>query len=205
MDQAFILHNVIQDRIARKLNTYCGFVDLEKCFDWIDRRLLYYKLLVNNASGKFYKAIKSLCTGIQAKVKLNSHTSEWFNVPCGLKQADNFSPQLASFYLNHMATDVKSLNKGVRYGNSSISILMYADDILCIAETESDLQSILSRFVSWCIKWLTNCNLVKTQVIHFRGSKKSRTKFKFRLFNEDLTVVPEYSYMGLVFDEFLTF
>ena len=39
-----------------------------------------------------------------------------------------------------MAVKCKSLDKGITIGNEKVSILLYADDIVIIAENENDLQ-----------------------------------------------------------------
>ena len=39
---------------------FVAFIDFEKAFDWIDRDLLLYKLLLCPIDCKFYYAIKSL-------------------------------------------------------------------------------------------------------------------------------------------------
>ena len=88
--------------------------------------------------------------------------TDWFEVKNGIKQGDNFSPQLASFYLNDMAIKAKNLSIGVKYGDTEISLLMYADDIAFIAGNESDLQRMLNTCSKWCNKWQTNCNIAKT-------------------------------------------
>ena len=59
-DHAFVLANLIQDRIDQRKSTYVSFIDFEKAFDWINRDLLLYKLIMNSIDGKFYFAIKSL-------------------------------------------------------------------------------------------------------------------------------------------------
>ena len=59
-DHAFVLTNLIQDRIDQRKSTYVSFIDFEKAFDWINRDLLLYKLIMNGIDGKFYFAIKSL-------------------------------------------------------------------------------------------------------------------------------------------------
>ena len=195
LDQAFILDSAVKDHIYQRKSTFCAFIDLEKCFDWVDRKLLYYKLLTN-IGGKFFKAITSQYNNTQAKIKLNEHQSNWFNVDRDLKQGNNFSPLLASFFLNDMATGIKSLNKGMQYGNTSISLLMYADDIVLIADNENDLQLLLNCFEKWCNNWQTNCNIGKTQVVPFRPIRHQRTSFAFTIFNEKLEVVSTYKYLG---------
>ena len=48
-------------------------------------------------------------------------------------------------------------------------------------------------------------NQTKTNVVHFRKTRKSRTEFKFLFEDNQLLVVERYEYLGLVLNEFLSF
>ena len=50
----------------------------------------------------------------------------------------------------------------------NLSILLYADDIVLLAETEINLQKMLNILSLWCSKWRLTINDDKTQIIHFR-------------------------------------
>ena len=43
-----------------KTDTFAAFIDFKKAFDFINRDLLWYKLLQNNVDGHMYNAIKVL-------------------------------------------------------------------------------------------------------------------------------------------------
>ncbi len=45
-----------------------------------------------------------------------------------------------SLYINDLAKDLKELNIGLHYGNEKLCILLYADDIVILAENEEQLQ-----------------------------------------------------------------
>ena len=51
-----------------------------------------------------------------------------------------------NFFLvfNSLAQQLKNLNKGVIFGDISITILLYADDIILLAETKNNLQDLLN-------------------------------------------------------------
>ena len=59
-------------------------------------------------------------------------------------QGDKLSPTLFDYLINSLALHIKSLGKGIKLGNDRISILLYADDMVLTAETESDLQYMLN-------------------------------------------------------------
>ena len=52
--------------------------------------------------------------------------------------------------MNNLASEVKSLNCGVKLGDTTISILLYADDIALISESEDSLQRMLDVVNNWC-------------------------------------------------------
>ena len=78
--------NEIRSRLDEKRNTFVAFIDFEKAFDWIDRDLLLYKLLLCPIDCKFYYAIKSVYNQKYAGVKLNGHISNWFETHTGVRR-----------------------------------------------------------------------------------------------------------------------
>ncbi|XP_060556851.1 uncharacterized protein LOC132717406 [Ruditapes philippinarum] len=49
-DHIFTLNSIVRNN----KNTFTAFIDLRKCFDFVDRGLLLYKLLLNNVDGRVY-------------------------------------------------------------------------------------------------------------------------------------------------------
>jgi hypothetical protein len=66
--------------------------------------------------------------------------TEWFNVNSGLKQGCVLSPVLFNIFINSLVTDIKALDIGIDIESEKNCILLYADDIVLIAENENDLQ-----------------------------------------------------------------
>ena len=48
-------------------------------------------------------------------------------------------------------------------------------------------------------------NVSKSKIVHYRPSGQERTQFVFKLGSENLEVVSQYKYLGLVLNEFLDF
>ena len=71
------------------------------------------------------------------------------------------------------------MNLGIDIGGKKLSILLYADDIVLMSESEENLQKILDYCHKWCKK--------------------------FQCGNCYLKTVPHYTYLGIPFDEHLTF
>ena len=161
-DHIFSLTSIIRNRIHKKLPTFCAFVDFEKAFDWVNRDLLLYKLLKANVDGKMYRAIKSIYSGTTSCVRINSYLTDSFVCSSGVRQGDNLSSTLFSVFINDLAQEINSLNVGINITDEiMVSLLLYADDIVLIAESEEKLQKMLKCMHKWCLKWFMNVNVEK--------------------------------------------
>ncbi len=59
-DHIFTLTYILRNRMAEAKDTFCAFIDMQKTFDWVDRDLLFYRLLKYNITGSIYYCIKAL-------------------------------------------------------------------------------------------------------------------------------------------------
>ena len=87
---------------------------------------------------------------------------------CGVRQGDSLSPILFALYINDLAREIIDQNKGIKLDNINISILLYADDIVLISESDQNLQDILDYMHRWCFNWKLKLNVDKSSVVHFR-------------------------------------
>ena len=204
-DHVFSLATIIQNRLYSNKDTFIAFVDFSKAFDSVDRNLLLHKLLKYNINGNIYMAIKRLYSDTQNCIRLNNMYTRWFPSFYGVRQGDSLSPTLFSVFLNDLANAIKSEKLGITIGTKNVGILMYADDVVLIADDESKLQREIDILKDWCIKWKLNVNLTKSQVMHFRKSRKRPTKSKFMFGDKEIEMVAKYKYLGIIFDENLNF
>lgn len=204
-DHVFSLHTALDNHLCNNNSAYVAFIDFQKAFDCINRSYLFSKILNNTIDGKVYWAIKSIYTDNLACVKVNNFKTDWFECNNGVRQGDTISPTLFSIFINDLADEINSLNKGINIGNSQISILMYADDVVLLANSEEDLQSMLDTLHSWSTTWLIDINRTKSKIVHFRKPRTTKTVFNFKIGNRDLDVDSLYKYLGTYFSEFLNF
>ena len=202
VDHIFTLTCILRNRQNLKMSTFAAFIDFQKAFDCVDRDLLMYKLIrFYNINGMFYKAVKSLHENSLSSVRINDLYTDWFSVKSGVRQGDSFSPLLFSLYVNDLAVEISSLNCGVDFGDDSISILMYADDMVFLSPTEHKLQKLLNTLYEWCKKWRMMLNKEKTQIVHFRPCRKEKTNYGFTFGGHLLQIVDKYKYLGLYLNE----
>jgi len=191
--------------MARGEDTFAAFIDFSKAFDSVDRNLLLFKLLRYNINGNIYFAIKKLYQNTVNCIRLNSFFSKWFKSEYGVRQGDVLSPTLFDIYLNDLALKINSCKLGIKVGNRFVGILLYADDIVLIADSELKLQQMLDILSDWCRDWRLIVNKSKSEIVHFRKSRKKKTTFQFKLSGKNLSIVYKYKYLGVILDEYLNF
>ena len=143
------------------LDTFLCFIDYKKAFDSVERNLLLYKLSNIGVHGHMYCAISALYSNPKSRVILQNYSTEYFNCPIGVKQGDCLSPTLFAIFINDLAKEIKDSGVGVKLNIEDnendieaniINILLYADDIVLLAENEQDLQFLLNIVDLWCEK-----------------------------------------------------
>ena len=73
-------------------------------------------------------------------MQINNIRTDWFVTNQGVRQGDNLSPTLFNIYINDLALGLKKMNLGVTIANLHVCILLYADDIVLISESEKNLR-----------------------------------------------------------------
>ncbi|XP_053387326.1 uncharacterized protein LOC123542028 [Mercenaria mercenaria] len=78
--RSFEEHVFTLSSIVRNNSTVFGaFIDLRKCFDFINREMMLYKLLLNGIDGKFHKSIRNIYQHSSPCVRINDKLTERFD------------------------------------------------------------------------------------------------------------------------------
>jgi len=203
LDHLFSLTSIINFRKDKGLNTFGAFVDFEKAFDKINHSLLFRMLQGKGICGKIYTVLTNLYSNCNGRVNINGFLTPPFNIHSGVRQGDSLSTTLFALFINSLAENLNMQGKGISSPN--ISCLLYADDVVILAETENDLQAQLHVLENWCLSWNMKVNVSKTKIIHFRPKSMPISNFIFTLNNDTLETTSTYKYLGIILDEHLTF
>ena len=84
-----------------------------------------------------------------------------------------------NMFINNLVETIRGLGIGVDIGQEKVSILMYADDLVLLAENENDLQLLLNVLSNWCRRNHISVNETKSDVDHFRSQSVLKTNFVF--------------------------
>ena len=61
-------------------------------------------------------------------------------------------------FINDLVGDIQNSGKGVQCGTYSFTSLLYADDLVIIADKGEDLQAMLNVVHRWCYTWQIRVN-----------------------------------------------
>ena len=152
MDQVFSLRNIVEKHLALGQRVFCSFVDLERAFDKVVRKELWDILPEYGINGKLLQAVQSSYIGCRACVRLDDGMSPWFDVNIGVKQGCVLSARLFIIYLDKCFQKLNDMNVGVQMGNSVVTALLYADDAVLLAQSATDLQTLVDTMTEDCKK-----------------------------------------------------
>lgn len=201
-DNIYNLASITSIKLAEKKKLYAFFVDFRAAFDKVSRKALIYKLYSLGVSYKFTKMIESIYENTQSAVWNGEELSSSFNTVSGVKQGCLLSPLLFALYIN----DIHDfLEGGINIEGTNIRILMYADDIVIMAEDVSTLQKMISRLEQYCDLWNMEVNTGKSKIMVFRNGGRISNEEKWYFKGQDIEIVSEYNYLGVVFTPKLSF
>jgi len=147
---------------------YFAFVDLEKAFDKVPREVTRWALRKAEVDECLVKAVMAMYEGAQTVVRTTEGDSKAFIVKVGLHQGSILSPLLFVIVMEIIS---RELQAGLPLE------LLYADDLILIAESE---ESLCDKIVKWKSRLEAKglkMNTGKTKVM-FSHSMKDRVEEK---------------------------
>lgn len=203
IDNVFVLSNIVNIKLSHPGNKiYCFFIDLKSAFDRVDHSLLFVKLYDLGVSEKFMRTLKCFYSHATSMIRDSHGVSDFFRVSSGVRQGCVLSPLLFSLFVNDLPT---VLEGGVRIGNERIKILMYADDMVLIADNPVALQWNINLLDGYCSRWNLSLNLGKSKIMVFRRGGRLVSSEKWMYRHSPIEVVSRYKYLGVILTPRLSF
>ena len=86
VDTIFILRRMQESYLEKNRKLFICFVDLEKAFDWVPRKVIEWALRKKLVPERLVQAVMSMYKGAKMRVKVESGHSEEFDVGVGVHQ-----------------------------------------------------------------------------------------------------------------------
>jgi len=161
-DAIFMVRQLQEKYLQKKKKLYYCFVDLEKAFDRVPRRVIEFALRKKGIEEKLVKAVMRLFEDAKTRVRVESELSDPFEVKVGVHQGSVLSPLLFITVMDVLSRDVR---EGLLYE------LLYADDLVLMADSMEELQR---KYSNWKIALESRglrINVGKTKVMVGDGVK----------------------------------
>ena len=164
-DNLFTLHGLCSTRKSEGKHTYLAFLDMSKAFDRVWRDGLFYLLWKFGVKGKIWRLICEMYKHVTNKVIFGGFQSDWYEQEYGVKQGCVFSPTLFNILMNELISELKKSNIGPQLIDQTLNSLLFADDIVLIADSESNLEKLLDITCNFAKKWNLKINQSKSKVM----------------------------------------
>ena len=123
--------------LAANKRLYMAFIDLEKTFDRVPRKVIWWALRKLDVEEWIVRLVQGMYANAQSRVRVGEGYSEEFEVKVGVHQGSVLSPLLFIIVLEALSREFCS---GVSWED------LYADDLVIIAES---LEECVRRLLTW--------------------------------------------------------
>ena len=148
MQSIYTVRNLVDRFISGGSTVNICAIDLSKAFDKVNHCALFLKLMHRNIPCNLLCILEDWFNKCFTCFKWKSTYSAHFKIDFGVRQGSVLSPHLFAIYINDIAS---------RLGFSQRAfIVLYADDILLVAPSLTELQSLFKMCVLE-LAWLDMC------------------------------------------------
>ena len=89
---------------------------------------------------------------------------------------------------------MKDKTGGVSLNRLSVHGLMFADDVVLVAETQEKLQAMLDELSMYCSDWKLEVNTENTKIVAFGSSNRQLFQFLYR--GKTIEITDHFRYLG---------
>ena len=205
--QIACLYEACRRRMLRDEDTYLMFVDLEKAYDTVPHEGLFRKLELQGVRGRMLTFLRSVYACSRICVRSGDapfQFSKSFPLERGLRQGCPASPILFNVFINDVLDGMPhGATVEIRDGESvCIPGLLYADDLVLLANTPEELQAMADQLTRWLSCNEMKAGIAKCAVMHvprLSGTPGDHPRFRWTLSGQAVVEVGEYTYLGVNF------
>ena len=136
-DAIFVVRQLQEKYLAANKRLYMAFVDLEKVFDRVPRKVIWWALRKLGMEEWIVQLVQGMYANVRSRVHVGEGYSEKSEVKVSVHQGSVLSPLLFIIVLEALSREFRS---GVPWED------LYADDLVIITES---LEECIRRFLTW--------------------------------------------------------
>ena len=137
---------------------------------------------------------------VKLRVKHMNSVSDLYKCNVGLLQGETISPILFSLFVNDIELFLQlNTSHAFTFDQLTIFLLLFADDSVLSSDSAKGLQSLITAFEKYCIKWKLTVNVEKTKIVIFKKHNRNNEFPVFKYMNKTIEIVKTFNYLGIVF------
>jgi hypothetical protein len=141
-DHTFIVEQMAAIYKVLPIPLYAALIDLQKAFDSIRRDHLFELLHKHKFPVDTINLVKLLYQNESSALLLNRNRSDKWQVNKGVRQGASSSPLLFNLFPEELLQRLRG-HEGISFDGVEINALFYADDLILMADTPDQLQTLL--------------------------------------------------------------
>ena len=194
IDQIAVLQEWALQAKAEKRARYMAFLDIKAAYDQVDRAILWKKLAAKGMPKNLLEVLQALFDNNTSAVAVEGSQSAGFQLESGLLQGSPISPVLYSVFIDDLVDDLNSLvgEDRMLVGGRRLRCLLYADDIVLLSTSESDLHQLLQICEEHSFRNRYRFGVRKCEVVTSRNLSAEAT-----IYGETLQVSEVFTYLGV--------
>jgi hypothetical protein len=155
-DLMFVLRQLLEKNIEVGKDVFLAFLDLEKAYDKVPRAIIWPIMRSYGIPDNLISLVKAMYMDPVTKVRTTYGLTDGFNVAVGLHQGSALSPLIFIMIMDFISKKLPSEN---------FKKLIYADDIVIVAESGAELQQKVSDWYAQLGRYGMKVSLDKTEVL----------------------------------------
>lgn len=169
-DHVFTVRQLIEKRRLQGKNLYLAFVDIQKAFDSVPRKIIWQSLRERGIQERLSSNIRNIYRMTRSYVRKDNGQSEEFVTKDGLRQGGVLSPILFIMIMDDILKEVQTKVKRIHVGFRNMSPVciaecVFADDLLLLAQNEEELQHSVQIWKEALAARNLKINMEKTKVM----------------------------------------
>lgn len=201
------LYELLRRRALANKRTYVTFVDFRKAYDTVPHEAMLIKAEAAGVRGKALRFLRGLYANSRVSVRTPFGYSDPVVMGRGVRQGCPASTLLYLIFCNDLPQLLR--RQGLTLGPTQedrLGGLAYADDLAGLCSSTRRLRRSNQVVTQWAALHEIEINARKSAVMGFGNGAMQRLREspdRWRLGGEVLSVVEEYTYLGVVFNHLL--
>jgi hypothetical protein len=186
---------VVNEYISNGSTVNLCAIDLAKAFDNVDINVLLDKLMSRKFPRQLICILAAWYSNSFCVVKWLNNFSWVYKLNKGVRQGGVLSPLLFSLYVDDVLCKLQTSGLGCHVGIKCVNSVMYADDLLLIAASLSDLQKLIVLCTEQFRLINLPINIHKT--VYIRVGKRWNTECMINVNSYNIKCTDTLKYLGV--------